>query len=226
MYIFSLCAGIKDAKVSIIGAGKMTKLLLHHLESQGVTKVTIVNRSLGSVEALQTEFPNLVITAKLMDELYSCIAESDIVFPSTSALEPIITPTELTESLSHRTRSGGVQIIDISVPRNVHADCAAVQNVACYNVDDLNAVVNKNTAKRRKEMIEAEYILKEEMGKFRQWQQSLGAIPTIARLQAKAETMRLEELTKASKKLSSLTPKDFEIVEKVTKGEKLLLFVS
>ena len=46
--------------------------------------------------------------------------------------------------------------------------------------------------------MEAEHILREELGKFRLWQQSLGAIPTIARLQEKAETLRLEEMNKVS----------------------------
>jgi glutamyl-tRNA reductase len=61
------------------------------------------------------------------------------------------------------------------------------------------AVFQRNTAKRRREMLEAELILKEELGKFRLWQQSLGAIPTIAKLQEKAETLRQEEMTKAAK---------------------------
>ena len=68
-------------------------------------------------------------------------------------------------------------------------------------------------------MIEAEHILREELERFRLWQQSLGkssanqsryfflyqnsyvlsgAIPTIAKLQEKAESMRLEEMNKVS----------------------------
>ncbi len=50
------------------------------------------------------------------------------------------------------------------------------------------------------------------------WQQSLGAIPTIAKLQEKAENLRREELNKALKKLTTLSTKDIETVEKVTKG--------
>jgi glutamyl-tRNA reductase len=46
----------------------------------------------------------------------------------------------------------------------------------------------------------------------------LGAIPTINRLQEKAETLRLEELSKASKKLSNLTAKDLEAVDRLSKG--------
>ncbi len=87
-----------------------------------------------------------------------------------------------------------------------------------YNVDDLKLVVERNTAKRRKEMIEAEIILRDELGKFRLWQQSLGAIPTINRLQEKAENLRLEELSKAKKKLGNLSEKDREAVDRLSKG--------
>ena len=90
--------------------------------------------------------------------------------------------------------------------------------VFSYNVDDLKAVVERNTAKRRREMLEAENILREELSKYRLWQQSLGAIPTIAKLQEKAENMRLEELSKASKKLSNLSAKDMDAVDRLSKG--------
>lgn len=101
--------------------------------------------------------------------------------------------------------------VDISVPRNVHADCATVSGAVCYNVDHLKSVVQRNTSRRKREMQDAETILREEQGRFRLWQQSLGAIPTIAKLQEKAESLRQEELSKASGKLSSLSDKDLQV---------------
>jgi len=204
--------------VAIIGAGKMARLLLVHLHTQGLNKVVIVNRSKDKMAELQAEFPDMTIEFQLMDQLWEVIRESDVVYPSTSATTTIIDPEPLRACLASRSGPGGVQFVDISVPRNVHPDCGTVSGAFCYNVDDLKLVVERNTAKRRKEMIEAEHILREELGKFRLWQQSLGAIPTIARLQEKAESLRLEEMNKVSKKLSSLSEKDLEVVEKVTKG--------
>jgi hypothetical protein len=63
--------------------------------------------------------------------------------------------------------AGNVMFVDISVPRNVHADCSTVAGALCYNVDHLKAVVQRNTNKRKREMLEAESILKEEQNKFR-----------------------------------------------------------
>ena len=211
--------GLEGANIAIIGAGKMARLLLVHLETQGVQKVTIINRSADKVVELRKEFPDMTIELELMDKMWDVIQNSDVVYPSTSATTTIIDKEPLIECLKGRlTRPGGIQFIDISVPRNVAADCADIPGVFSYNVDDLKAVVERNTAKRRREMLEAESILREELTKYRLWQQSLGAIPTIAKLQEKAENMRLEELTKASKKLSNLSAKDLEAVDRLSKG--------
>jgi glutamyl-tRNA reductase len=210
---------IENANICIIGAGKMARLLIVHLQTQGVKKVTIVNRSPDRVLELRNEFPDMTIELELMDKMWDVIQNSDVVYPSTAATTTIIDPEPLQECMKGRSgRPGGVQFVDISVPRNVHADCANVPGVFCYNVDDLKAVVERNTAKRRREMVEAENILKEELSKYRLWQQSLGAIPTIAKLQEKAEQLRLEEFSKATKKLNNLSPKDLEAVDRLSKG--------
>eukprot|EP01041_Mallomonas_annulata_P009862 gene9862-20511_t len=220
MKVMDTCgiAKIADANIAIIGAGKMARLLLVHLQTQDVKEITIVNRSPERVEELRAEFPDLKINLRLMPDMWDVIRESDIVYPSTAATTTIIDPEPLADCLSTRSRPGGLQLVDISVPRNVHGDCGQLPMVSSYNVDNLKEVVERNTAKRRREMVEAEGILREEMDKYRLWQQSLGAIPTIARLQEKAEGLRLEELQKASKKLANLTPKDLEAVDRLSKG--------
>lgn len=146
------------------------------------------------------------------------VQESDVVYPSTASEVPIIFAKDLQTCMEKRQRPGGIQFVDISVPRNVDADCTEVQGAYCYNVDNLKAVVEKNTAMRKREMVEAEFILREELDKFRLWQQSLGAIPTIAKLQEKAEILRVQEVEKVLKKLSNLDTKDLDTVERLSKG--------
>ena len=89
-----------------------------------------------------------------------------------------------------------------------------------YNVDDLKAVVAKNTAMRQKEMIEAEVLLREETDSFIGWRESLSAIPTINQLQERANNFREEELKKCTRKLanSNLSDKELEAVERLSRG--------
>jgi glutamyl-tRNA reductase len=93
-------------------------------------------------------------------------------------------------------------------------------NVFAYNVDDLKAVVAKNTAMRQREMLEAESLLREEAEAFASWREALSAIPTINQLQERANTFREEELKKCTRKLSSanLSEKELEAVERLSRG--------
>ena len=112
----------------------------------------------------------------------------------------------------------GLIFVDIAVPRNVHADCKSVEGVHCYNVDDLKTVVARNTEKRSEEISSAQVILREEK-KFNQWKLSQDAIPTISKLQDKAENLRAAEMKRMVNKLSkNVTERDVQLVEQLTKG--------
>jgi glutamyl-tRNA reductase len=97
---------------------------------------------------------------------------------------------------------------------------AQLPNVAAYNVDDLKAVVAKNTAMRQREMLEAEALLKSETADFLAWRESLSAIPTINQLQERANQFRQMELEKCNAKLrnANLNEKELEAVERLSRG--------
>merc|ERR1719258_921592 len=65
-------------------------------------------------------------------------------------------------------------LVDIAVPRNVDPECDDLDDVRAYDVDSLKAVVERNTAKRRREIVEAEKLLEEEQASFRAWITALG----------------------------------------------------
>ncbi|CAM9453089.1 unnamed protein product [Phaeothamnion confervicola] len=213
-----------ECTLAIVGAGKMSRLLVVHMASLGIKKIILVNRSMPRCDELRAEFPDVEMDVRVgggEDDLAAAIAEADILYTSTSASGCIVTRPQL-EKLAAGTAAGEsgrpVMFVDISVPRNVESACNDVEGVFAYDVDDLKMVVARNTALRRREMLEAEGILAEEQDKFRGWQQSLTAIPAISKMQEKFESMRAEEVRKAANKLSSLSKKDLEVVEKLSKG--------
>ena len=215
---------LADARVVIAGAGTMTRLLVTHLKSHGVTKITLINRSVGpgsSAQVLADEHEDVEWDIRTPDQLYPAIAEADVVYMSTSATEPIVTVEGMEGEVLAEKRDVGaspLSIVDISVPRNVQTEVDELEGVFSYNVDDLKAVVARNTAMRKREIIEAELLLKEELGDFLGWHQSLGAVPTIAKLQERAESMRAEEFSKNEKKLKNLSDKELEAVERLSRG--------
>ena len=57
-------------------------------------------------------------------------------------------------------------IIDIAVPRDVEAAAGEIEQVFLYNIDDLQASVRENLARRASEVARAEAIVDEELEKF------------------------------------------------------------
>eukprot|EP00980_Cylindrotheca_fusiformis_P028629 scaffold22620_cov131-Cylindrotheca_fusiformis.AAC.24 len=207
-----------EARLAVVGAGKMTRLLVTHLASRGLEKITIVNRSLGRPQELQEQFPDVDIEIKLMDDLWDVVGQSDIVYAASSATDYVIDEQKMEENGLASGRP--LMLVDIAVPRNIGEDCNKLKNVVAYNVDDLKAVVAKNTAMRQKEMIEAENLLREEADQFIAWRESLSAIPTINQLQERANLFREEELNKCTRKLSNanLSERELEAVERLSRG--------
>jgi glutamyl-tRNA reductase len=207
------------ACVCIVGAGTMSRLLVTHLLARGVTNITIVNRSLERAHELLKQFPDMAIATRPLSELIDAVAEADVVFTSTSSREPVLTADNLRARLVGQPSGPRSRIfIDISVPRNISENVSDIPGAHVYNVDDLKAVVAKNQLRRRRLIIEAESLLRDELRQFRNWQSSLGCIPAITKLQDRAEEIRLEELGKVTGKLGELTDKEREAVERLTKG--------
>ncbi len=204
------------SRVLILGAGKMSRLLVQHLLSKGATQITILNRTIARAQELAGQFPGSSLQLGLLSEMMSAIAQSDIVFTSTSATEPILHRAQLEVVLNP---GQALMLIDIAVPRNVHSDTNELAHVRAFNVDDLKAVVAQNQESRRQMAMEAEVLLDEEVDTFAVWWRSLETVSTISSLRDKVEAIRTQELEKALSRLGSeFGEKHQEIIEALTRG--------
>jgi glutamyl-tRNA reductase len=203
-------------RVAILGAGKMSRLLVQHLISKGANQITILNRSLQRSQDLANLFKETTLTLCNLSEMESVLASSDLVFTSTSATEPILDRVLLEPIVSN---GSAMTIIDIAVPRNVHTNVNELAAVRAFNVDDLKAVVAQNQESRRQMAMEAEALLEEELEAFDVWWRSLETVPTISSLRAKIETIREQELEKALSRLGTeFADKHQEVIEALTRG--------
>ncbi len=204
-------------KFAIIGAGKMACLLVKHLISKGATQISIVNRSHRRAQELANKFPQATLEIHPLSDMMDAIADSDIVFTSTGATEPILTKTKLQEIDLSEDKS--LMLIDISVPRNIATNVNELAQVQSYNVDDLKAVVAANQETRRKMAQEAEWIIEEEVANYILWLRSLETVPTISCLRSKVEDIREQELEKALSRLGSeFAEKHQDVIESLTRG--------
>jgi glutamyl-tRNA reductase len=202
--------------ITIVGAGKMACLLVKHMLSKGVTNISIVNRSHRRAQQLCEKFANANLKIYPISEMMTAVAQSDLVFTSTGATEPILNKEKLE---AHLTLERSLMLVDISVPRNVAADVNEIAGVNVYNVDDLKAVVAANQETRRQLAEEAEVIIEEEVTNYILWWRSLETVPTISCLRNKVETIREQEMEKALSRLGTeFGEKHQEVIEALTRG--------
>lgn len=128
-----------EARLAVVGAGKMTRLLITHLASRGLERITIVNRSLGRPKELQEQFPDVDIEIKLMDDLWDVVGRSDIIYTATSSEDYVIDEQKLEENGLASGRP--LMLVDISVPRNVGENCNKVRVELDGAVFGLNTIL-------------------------------------------------------------------------------------
>ncbi len=206
---------LESEKVVVVGAGRMSRLLLQHLQSKGCSELTLINRTLSRAETLSADFPNLNVKCDLLDSLDKCLESSSLLFTSTASESPIINA----ERLKKFKRSTILRLIDIGVPRNISADVAEVSGFEAHDVDDLQEVVARNQDARQQIALEAQALIDEESKSFLEWWASLEAVPTINRLRSGLESIRKEELQKALSRMGpDFSARERKVVEALSKG--------
>ncbi len=213
---------ISGRSVAVIGAGEMGKLTALHMKSQAVKHVTIVSRTMA--HAARTAEAIGGASAAPWDEMDTVLGASDIVITATGATTPILTKARV-DAVMRPRRNRPLFIIDIAMPRDVEPAAGEIEQVFLYNIDDLQATVRENLARRASEVARAEAIVGEELEKFAAWFRSRGAIPTVVALRQRFEAIRRAELERLDFKLSALPPEARARVDEITHliVEKLLL---
>ncbi|KAI8550195.1 hypothetical protein RHMOL_Rhmol06G0086100 [Rhododendron molle] len=207
-------------RMLVIGAGKMGKLVIKHLVAKGCTEMVVVNRTEERVVSIREELKDVEIIYKPLSEMLACAAEADVIFTSTASDTPLFLKHHVIDLPTAIQEVGGVRLfVDISVPRNVGSCVTDVETARVYNVDDLKEVVAANKEDRLRKAMEAQEIISYESKQFEAWRDSLETVPTIKKLRAYAERIRVTELEKCLSKLGdNISKKTMRAVEDLSRG--------
>lgn len=206
------------ARMLVIGAGKMGKLVIKHLVAKGYARMVVVNRSEERAAAIQEEIKDGEIIYEPLTEMFNCAAEADVAFTSTASETPLFLKEQVVDLPQVDPCVGGLRLfVDISVLRNVSACVNELNTARVYNVDDLKKVVAANKEDRLRKAMET--IIAEELKQFEAWRDSLETIPTIKKLRVYAEKIRAVELDKCLSKMEEDIPKKTrKVVDNLSRG--------
>jgi glutamyl-tRNA reductase len=156
---------LENRAVMVLGAGQMAEMTAKHLLAQKARSLLVANRTFEHACELAKTFGG---TAMHFDEGLRQMAGVDIVICSTAAPHAVITPQHIRHIMEAR-KGRSLFLIDIAMPRDVDPAVNDIENVYLYNIDDLQKIVNENQARRSKEALLAERIVRDETHEFTRW---------------------------------------------------------
>ena len=205
---------LKDKRVLIIGAGKMSEGAARHLLRAGASEILITNRTLDRAQQMAQLFRGEVVPYELFPQR---LADVDIVITSSSAPEYVLTP-ELVHRAIVTRRNEPMFLIDIAVPRNIDPRVGQVEHAFLYDIDDLQRLAESNLQTRREVAQQAEIIVTEEVSRLESKLRERDVMPTILSLQEQLEAIRRESLDRYRGRLGKLTVDQEQAIEAMTRG--------
>ncbi len=194
---------LANKNVLIIGAGNMARLTAESLLKKNVGKIFITNRTRAHADELleslkaEGEFKGEVVD---FTELKKHLNETDLVISSTSSPAPII------EKADFAAQTNKILLIDIAVPRDIAPETAECAAVELKNIDDLNAIVDKNHQRRMSDLPLVQQIIMREMSDFLIWYYSLPLLPAKMRGGAKPDAETQKEIVRVKEFLLGNLP--------------------
>jgi glutamyl-tRNA reductase len=187
----------------------MSELAARHLVEHGAFPIYVTNRTWARAQEMARALSG---TAVPFDELATALAAVDIVITSTGAPEPVVT-REMVQRIIHARRGRPLFFIDIAVPRDVEDSVDTLDDVYCYDIDDLKQVVDANIRERTREAHKAEALVDREVTKFLARLGDVEVIPTIVSLRERLEAIRAGEVKRTLARLPAATPETREAIE-------------
>ena len=199
--------------VVIIGTGETSELTARALADSGATPVFVANRRRDRALSLARRYNGSSVA---LDELPDAVLEADIVVAATASPHLLLEVREVADVMSARD-GRPLLLIDLAVPRDIDAACADVEGISLYDIDDLQAVANRNRKVRQAEARRAEGIIEEEIQRFAVWLGSLEVLPTLAALRTHGAEIAAQVVGENEGKWESASAADRERIDVIAR---------
>lgn len=205
---------LAETRALLVGAGEMIDLVGRHLREQGVSRITIANRTLHRAEKLAAELGGA--RAVLLSDLHDVLPQADIVISCTGSPLPVI-GKGMVESALRKRRFKPMFMVDIAVPRDIEPEVDRLDDVYLYTVDDLEEVIEENRKARQEAARDAENLITTCLARFEADQRAQAASGLVTAYRRQVEDLRKQEVEKAKLWLAQgMDPS--EAIERVTRN--------
>ncbi len=200
-----LAGPLSKARALVLGTGETARLVLRALREQGIAGIAVVSRSSERAADLGRRWG---LAVHGTGDLPRLVAESDIVFSSTSSAAPLVTGEMVRDAM--RGREGRpLLLVDIAVPRTIERSAASVPGVRLLDIDSLKEPGTREDDPRTAAVIE------EELGALELRMSEMSLRPVIGGMWRKAERIRSEVLSRTRARVPELDDQAWEHIERL-----------
>lgn len=163
---------LSGKNILIIGAGKVTELVLKYLQDEKPRVIFISNRTFEKAKELASRIGQ---SAVRFDKLPQLLNQADVIISATTSPHFIIKKETLGSAISRK-----LLIMDLAMPRDVDPKVREIENVELFNLEDLSFIAQKNLEKKRLEAEKIEKLINQEVALL--WQKLTALEPEPALL--------------------------------------------
>ena len=200
---------LKDRKVLLLGAGKMSETAARYLIMNGANDVRVINRTIDNAQELARALNGRAFP---FEERLSQVREADVVISSTSCPHVILTRAEL-EGIAAQRDGAPLLLVDIALPRDIDPAVREVPGVFLYDIDELEQATGKNEGERVLAAADAEKLVSEETRGFRAKLATERVVPTIVALRGRLDEISRQELEAFKQEAGPLSEEQVDALE-------------
>ncbi|GAA2064021.1 glutamyl-tRNA reductase [Williamsia deligens] len=209
----------------VFGAGAMGGLAAAHLARDGVTDLTLVNRTAEKAQHLaETVRTHHGVAARAVDlaDLADAVADADLLVSCTGTVGSVVSVGEIHSALARRTRRSPLVICDLGLPRNVDPAAARLPGVHIVDIESLRGTPATQAATA--DATAAKDIVAGELADYLAHQRQAEVTPTVTALRQRAAEMVEAEILRLETRLPGLDePQRDEVAKAVRRVVDKLL---
>ncbi|HJJ54938.1 MAG TPA: glutamyl-tRNA reductase, partial [Methanocorpusculum sp.] len=196
---------LSGKNIMVVGGGDLGRIVAKSLAEKQLKAIYVTNRTYENAQRIAEEVGG---RAMHLDQLYPCIALSDVVISCTAAPHWIIRKKEIEEIMDDRlwpldSEPRKLMIIDIANPPDVDPACSEVPGVIFHTIDNLKDISNETMQNRQREAEHADAIVAAYLPEFIRAVNRTAANDVLSSLYSWAESIRRRELKKALTKIET-----------------------
>jgi glutamyl-tRNA reductase len=203
-------------RMVVLGAGEMGEGMAADLAAAGHgaagAELFVANRTQSRARDLARRVGG---TAVALGDLAATLVDADVLLTSTGSDSLVLAQDDLAPVMEGRA-GRPLLIVDLGLPRDVDPAVAELEGVKLMDLDDLQAFVDANVDRRRREVGRVRSIVAEEVERFLDASSARLAAPTITALRRRAEKVRTAEIERYRPRLEGLDERQREAVDALT----------